>query len=118
MTMYNKNFLSTLPFSDLCVQIALAANTALTYTVPGNSSMVYRAEFSFSNDANVWVGYNTTAVVPIAGSVTHTSNSSLELNPGKFGQARYVRGGDVLSFISGSIVSNAGISLLQLPSQN
>lgn len=118
MTTYNKNFLETLPFSDMTIQIALAANTALSYTVPGNSSMVYRAEFSWPYNANIWVGYNQTAIVPVAGSIVHTSNASIELNPGKFGGARYVRGGDVLSFISSAIVSDAGLSLLQLPSQN
>lgn len=118
MTTYNANFERTFPWSDLNVQIALAANTAITYTVPGNSSMEYRAIFSYAYDSNIWVGYNTTAVVPIAGAATVTSNSKIELNPGKYGDARYVRGGDVLSFISGSIVSNAGMSLLQLPSQN
>ncbi len=118
MTVYNKNFLATLPFSDLCIQIALAANTALSYTIPGNNSMVYRAEFSFADSSNVWVAYNQTAIVPVAGSIVHTANSSIELNPGRYGQARYVRGGDVLSFISDSIVANAGVSFLQLPSQN
>ncbi len=115
MTRYNSNFERTFPFSDFTVQLALAANTALTYTVPGDSSNQYRCEFSFAYNANIWVGYNTTAVVPAPGAVTTVTNQSLELNPGKFGEARYVRGGDVLSFISDSLVSNAGLSLLKLP---
>ncbi len=111
MTRYNTNFLETLPFSDQTVQIALAASTALTYTIPGSNSDKYRCEFSWAYNANVWVGYNVTATVPVAGAVTTVTNTSIELRP----LVRYVRGGDVLSFISDSVVSNAGLSLLQLP---
>ena len=113
MTMFNTNFNGTLPFSDLTVQIALAASTALSYTVPGDDAVLYRAEFTWPLNANVYVGYNTTATIAPAGAVTTSSNSSIELRPG----VRYVRGGDVLSFISDALVSSAGLSLLQLPSQ-
>lgn len=117
MTKYHSNFERTFPFSDLTVQVALAASTALTYTVPGANDIQYRCKFAFADSSNVWVGYNTTAVVPIAGSVTTATNTSIELNPGKYdGDARYVRGGDVLSFISDSLVTNMGFALLQLPS--
>lgn len=112
MTKFSTNFLETLPFSDQTVQVALAANTALPYTVPGDNSIQYRCEFSYAYDSNVWVGFNTTAVVPVAGAVTTTSNSSLVFRP----KIKYVRGGDVLSFISGSVVSNIGLELLVLPS--
>lgn len=112
MTRFNTNYLECLPFSDQTVQVALAANTALPYTIPGTNDMQYRCEFSYAYDANVWVGYNTTAVVAVAGTVTTSSNSSIVLRP----KIKYVRGGDVLSFISGSIVSNMGFELLLLPS--
>lgn len=112
MTKFSTNFLETLPFSDHAVQVGLAANTALPYTIPGTDAAQYRCEFSYAYDANVWVGYNTTAVVPVAGTVTTSSNSSIVLRP----KIKYVRGGDVLSFISGSIVSNMGFELLLLPS--
>jgi hypothetical protein len=112
MTKFSTNFLETLPFSDQTVQVALAANTALPYTIPGDSSVQYRCEFSYAYDTNVWVGFNTTAVVPVAGTVTTSSNSSVVLRP----KIKYVRGGDVLSFISASIVSNMGFELLVLPS--
>jgi len=110
--MFNSNYLGATPFSDQTVQVALAANTALPYTIPGTSADQYRCEFSYTYDANIWVGFNTTAVVAPAGAVTTSSNVSITLNP----KVKYVRGGDVLSFISGSIVSNMGIELLQLPS--
>ena len=112
MTKFSTSYLNALPFSDQTVQVALAANTALPYTIPGTSADQYRCEFSYAHDANVWVGYNTTAVVAPAGAVTTSSNSSITLNP----KIKYVRGGDVLSFISGSIVSNMGFELLVLPS--
>lgn len=112
MTIFNTNFLGTLPFSDQTYQVALAANTELTVTIPGTNANLYRCEFSYSYDADVWVGFNTTAVVPPAGAITTVTNESLELRP----SVRYVRGGDVLSFISSSIVGDAGFSLLALPS--
>ena len=116
MTKFNCGYERTFPFSDITVQVALAANTALTYTVPGTADMRYRCKFAFPYNANVWVGYNTTPIVPPAGAVTTVANESVELNPGQYDEARYVRGGDVLSFISDSIVTNAGLSLLELPS--
>ena len=112
MTRYNSNFEGTLPFSDQTGRIALAANTALPYTIPGTSADQYRMEFSWPYNANVYVGYNTTAVVPVAGAITTSSNISIELRP----KVRYVRGGDVLSFVSSSLVTDGSFSLLQLPS--
>jgi hypothetical protein len=108
MTDFNTSSLNCLPFSNQTAQLALAANTALTYTVPGNSSMSYRCEFSWAYNANVYVGYNVSATVPSAGTLT--SNSAIELRP----TIRFVRGGDVLSFISSSIVSDASFSLLRV----
>lgn len=110
VTTYNQNFLETLPFSDLTVQIALAANTALTYTVPGSTGLLYRCEFSWPDAAEVWVGYNIAAVVPSSGTITQKNR--IEMNPGRYKGARYVRGGDVLSFISRNIVTDASLSLL------
>ena len=109
MTKYNSNFLGALPFSDTTAQLDLAASTALTYTVPGASNKQYRIEFSFNPTTNVWVGYNVTATVPTAGTLT--SNHNIERNPG----IRYARGGDVLSFISDAHITGAGFSLLEVP---
>lgn len=117
MTNFNCNYEKTFPFSDVSVQIALAATTVLTYTVPGDPNIRYRCKFAFPYNANVWVGYNTTPIVPPAGAVTTTANQKVELNPGHFdGEARYVHGGDILSFISDSVVTNAGLTLLKVPS--
>jgi len=109
MTNYVNSFNVTEPFSDKTAQLALAAGAALTYTVPGNSSNSYKAEFSWPYNANVWVGYNVTATSPGAGTIT--SNANIEFRP----DFRFVRGGDVLSFISSAIVTDAGLRLMTLP---
>ena len=98
----------TQPFSDTTAQLALAVDTNLTYTVPGDPSQKYRAEFKFPSSSNVWVGYNVAATQPAAGTITNTSN--IELNP----TLKFVKGGDVLSFRSHVIVTDAGLSLLRL----
>lgn len=102
---YHSQFTNSSPFSGMAPQFALAASVALTYTVPGDSSVQYRAEFSYPYDANVWVALNSTATIPTAG--TMSPNSGSVLRPA----CKYVRGGDVLSFISNSIVANAGFEL-------
>ncbi len=108
-TPYNSSFDGTTPFSDVAGNMALAANTELTYTVPGDSSKKYKVEFSWPYNANVWVALNQTAVVPSAGTLLGTARC--ELRP----EARYVVGGDELHFISNAIVTDAGFRLLQLP---
>lgn len=110
MTKYNMSNGASIPFSDLTVQISLDANTVLTYTVPGENSISYRALFAWNENDNVWVGYRVTATVPSAGIITQ--QNGIERNP----NIRFVRGGDVLSFISRAIVTDAGFSLLQLAS--
>ena len=109
MTSFNTGFLDTTPFSNLTAQFGLNAGTALPYTVPGTSATSYRATFSWPYNANVWVGYNVTATTPTENTMSSTAN--MELRP----DFRYVRGGDVLSFISIGAVTDAGISLLTLP---
>lgn len=109
MTQFATNFDKAHPFPDVSYQFALAANTELTQTIPGNSSIYYRVTFSWPYNANVWVGYKITATSPSAG--TMSSCPKIELRP----DIRYVRGGDVLHFVSNAIVTDAGFSLLQLP---
>lgn len=112
MTTYNMSFNQTEPFSDLTVQIALATSTVLSYTVPGTSANSYRADFSIPYDASVWIGYNIIPILPSAGVVTPL-NRVERINNTKY--ARYVRGGDILYFISELIVDDMGISFLSLP---
>lgn len=105
---YNSSYDQTHPFSDSTQTIALADNTELTATIPGDSSMRYRIEFSWAYNANVWVCINGTAAIPGPGTI---NASRCEFKP----SARYVSGGDVIHLISSGIAFG-GYSLLQLPS--
>lgn len=109
-TNYNSNFDVTIPFSDTCVQVSLAANVEQTYTVPGEASQKYQAIFGYAATANVYVGYNVTAASPAGG--TNNTTGNIECRPDK----RYVKGGDVLHFVSpdagGAYI---GMSLRALP---
>lgn len=109
VTRYQRNFVDTLPFSNKCVQLLLAAGAEQHFTVPGASNVKYRAEFRCQTGAEVYVRLNGTAAIPGAGTQTALSNQ--ELLP--LNEARYVIGGDVLSFISAS-TPNVSVSLLQV----
>lgn len=105
---YNENYLETMPFSDTCVQLNLAAATAQSWTVPGTSQQFYQAYFSYSSNSNVFVCNNGTAAAPGGGAQTTQQYS--EFKPKK----RYVRGGDVLSFVTPDSTAYMGVSLRQL----
>ena len=108
MTQYSSNYDGTTPFSDTNASINLAVATIATYTVPGTSQQKYRAKFTWGNGANVYVGLNATPVASTSGAVTNMAN--VEFNP----SAKYVKGGDVLSFLSSAAVTDSGLSLLLL----
>lgn len=105
---YNANYLETMPFSDTCVQLNLAANAAQSYTVLGTPEQYFQAYFEYASNSNVFVCNNATATVPAGG--THTTQPYNEFKPEK----RYVRGGDVLSFITPDATAYMGMSLRQL----
>lgn len=107
VTPYNTNYLGTLPFSNTTINILLAASTAISYTVPGDPNQRYRANFSVSQDADIWVRLNGTAQVPTSNTV---DQSAYQERIG-CGFSRYVNGGDTLSFI-GTATSQVGVSLL------
>jgi hypothetical protein len=111
-TNYSYAYNNTVPFSDVSPTIALAASTELTYTVPGNTSSRYRVNFSWAYNANVWVCVNGTAAVPTPGTIDTASRC--EYRPGSDGSGRYVKGGDVIHFISDAITAG-GFSLFLLP---
>lgn len=96
------------PFGNRAPQFALAASTVLTYTVPGTDEVTYQMQFSWPYNANVWVGLNATPVIPTP--ATMSSSTVSVLNPHR----KFVKGGDVLSFISDSIVVNAGFELFEV----
>lgn len=102
---YNSNYDETMPFSDTCAQVVAQANTEETYTVPGAATNNYTALFSYNDSANVFVCLNATPTIPAAGTVgTQQYN---EFKPHK----RYVKGGDVIHFISPDATVYCGVSL-------
>ena len=103
---YNSNYDETIPFSDVCAQINMAANVAESYTVPGTAVNKYSARFAFAQNANVFVRLNTVPTVPASG--TTATEQYNEFRPET---QRYVQGGDVIYFISPDTVSYAGVSL-------
>ena len=109
-TTWNSNFENkTIPFSDTNARIALATNVGQTFTVPGDPSNKFQALFSYNSTANIFIGYNHTATVPIAG--TQDTTGAEEFRP----TCRYVKGGDVLSFITSDASGYVGVSLLAIP---
>lgn len=107
MTKFHDNFDGTKPFSDTGMNSLLVASTALTYTVPGADTMKYRALFGCSSNAEIWVKINGAAVVPVSNVASDSRNQEFVIP----GMARYVIGGDTLSFISTG-TPQIGVSLL------
>jgi hypothetical protein len=106
---YNANFIETMPFSDVCAQVNCAASTEETFTVPGSATIQYQAYFEYASDSNVFIRLNGTPAIPASGTVgTEQYN---EFKPIK----RYVKGGDVLHFITPDTNAYIGVSLRQLP---
>lgn len=108
---YTSSYDETIPFSDVCEQFYLVANTAQTYTVPGTSTQNYSALFGKASNANILIGKNNAAAIPISGAKTSLQYVEF-INPG---EKRYVVGGDVLSFISPDTTAYMTLSLRSLP---
>lgn len=106
---YHSNFDGTLNFSDVTPRVSLLQNAAVSYTVPGTAEQNYQVLFDYASSANVYVGYNTAALVPAAGTVQTAGR--IEYKPCK----RFVKGGDVLSFITPDATAFLGLSLRSLP---
>jgi len=112
--LYNSNYDETVPFSDVCVQIGLNTNSSQSYTVPGDFHNKYSVRFSYTANANIFVGLNTTGTVPTGG--TSNTQQYVEFRPGDDGSQRYVQGGDVLHFITPDATgAYFGFSLRSLP---
>lgn len=107
-TPFRKNFSETRPFSNYNFNMLLAADTALPFTVPGEATQKFRIKFTRSSTAEIWVAYNKTAVDPT--SNTATTNAYQELVP--LDEARFVNGGDTLSFLSHTASRVSGALLL------
>jgi hypothetical protein len=97
-----------MPFSDTAVQVNCAANTEETFTVPGVETDQYQAYFEYASNSNVFICKNSTPTIPASGTVgTQQYN---EFKPKK----RYVRGGDVIHFITPDTNAYIGVSLRKL----
>lgn len=93
-----------LQFSDNLFQGILLNGIEQTLIVPESPFADYPhllAIFSFEPGATIWVALNQTATFP-SGSI---SSSNSELNPA----ARYVKGGDVLHFITNDSSDDYGV---------
>ena len=106
---YN-NYEDTTNFSDVTPRITLTASTEVTYTVPGTDIDNLQALFSYASNSNVFVGYNATAAVPSPNN-TVVSTGRVEFKPMK----RFVKGGDVLHFITPDATAYVGVSFRALP---
>lgn len=98
------NYNGTTNFSDVAPRFAITAGNEVTYTVPGTALNQMQALFEFNENDTVYVGYNVTAVVPAPNSVS--AGRFIELLPKK----RFVKGGDVLSFVTPDPIAYVGIS--------
>lgn len=106
---YNSNYDQTIPFSDVDFQISLGTAVEETATVPGLVTTQYQAFFEYNSVSNVFVCRNATPVVPASGNVGVQQYN--EFRPKK----RYVKGGDVLHFITPDTgTTYVGVSLRQL----
>lgn len=108
-TRYQSSYDDTLPFTDQAPSVALAASTPLSYTVPGENKDTYVCEFTYLETSIVFVANNSTAAIPSAGTVSTASRSAFK--PKK----RFVRGGDVLSFITPDTTAIFGFELRTIP---
>lgn len=105
---YNANYIETMPFSDTCRQVACLVGVEQTVTVPGTPTQQFQAYFEYNQSSNVFIRLNATPTVPAGGTVgTQPYN---EFRPKK----RYVRGGDVIHFITPDTSAYIGVSLRQL----
>lgn len=105
---YNANYIETMPFSDTATQVACLVGVEETWTIPGEPTQQYQAYFEYNQSSNVFICKNATPVIPAGGTVgTQPYN---EFRPKK----RYVRGGDVLHFITPDASAYIGVSLRQL----
>lgn len=107
-TQWNSNYIETMPFSDTCGQVSVQTGTPQSVTVPGANNIAYQAYFEYTEQSNVYVGYNVVPTSPTPGS--SSSQAFVEFKPVK----RYVRGGDVLHFSTPDTNAYFGVSFRQI----
>lgn len=104
---YSSSFDKTIPFSDTDFQLSLTANVVQTITIPGSNTHKYTILFGTSSNANIFAGYNVAATVPAANTTTTTQGIEF-ITPDC---ARYVIGGDTVSFITPDATAFLGVSV-------
>jgi hypothetical protein len=88
-------------FTNLNYQVTLSASSAQSLTVPITNNY-FVAVFQVTPGSEVWIANGVTATLP-SGTFGQTSS---QMNPG----ARYVKAGDVLSFITSNTTADVGVS--------
>lgn len=106
---YNQNYKDTTPFSDVCAQIALAANTEKTFTIPGVPTQNYTMAINLNSTSNVFVCLNATPIIPSSGTV-----GTQQYNEYRPEGRRYVKGGDVVHMITPDATAYVGLSLMSV----
>lgn len=105
---YNSNYDETIPFSDVCWQINCVSQVVQEITIPGESTTRYQASFSYTYDSNVFVRLNGVPESPGAGDIGDQQYN--EFRPKK----RYVKGGDIIRFVTPDDSAYIGLSIRQL----
>lgn len=108
---FNSNFDETTPFSDVSYPIHLTANNVRTITIPGTDTTQYSATFSVNMTSNVFSRLNAVPTVPAANTSALQPYQEMVID----GQKHFVRGGDVLQFITPDANAYGSVSLMQLP---
>jgi len=112
-TAYSSSYDKTLPFTELSVPMYLNATDVTTYTVPGTAPTKYICTFGCPSNVAIYVGYNVTPSLPTYSSSVTEQPQVEFIVPG---MQRGVKGGDVLSFLTGDTNDYLGISLRAIPS--
>jgi hypothetical protein len=106
---YHNNYIDTTNFSDTSYRMTLTTGVEVTVTVPGDAEDNLQAIFGYAATSQIMVGYNSSPTIPA--NDTAVSTGRVEVNPIK----RFVKGGDVLHFMTPDTSALVGVSLRALP---
>jgi hypothetical protein len=112
--LYNSNYDRTVPVSDVCAQVHLTTGVVQTYTVPGAATQYYSGRFTYISTSNVFIRINAVPTVPGPDSVGVEPYN--EFRPGDDGSQRYLKGGDVVQFVTPDAAAYVGLSIRAIPS--
>jgi hypothetical protein len=95
-----------IPFADDKYSATIAQNVAQVLSVPSNFKN-WLAIFCIEPGSRVWIANNHDATVPVGASFAATNS---ELNV----PAKYVKSGDILSFITPDVTADVGVMFYAL----